>query len=112
MRVGRVDVIRRKFFNADLKEQRLEIGHFAWMVMYFCNRAGSLQSLVSVIFQERILQRLPLFTVCLSHLARKLTYSSEICLTFRNADRAARIQDIERVVAFENIIVRGDDQAL
>ena len=69
-------------------------------------------SMVHRLLEQRILQFLPLLQVSFRHLSCQFTHPPEVGLSLRHTDRAARIQNIERLVALEHIIIRGDNESL
>ncbi len=63
-------------------------------------------------FNRRILKLFALFGITLGNLARQTADAAEEGLTFGNADRAARIEDVEQMRTLEHVIMRGDDEPL
>ena len=102
--VGGIDVIGWEFFDADFEEERQwTIDDGRWF-------GSGRWSIVRGLFQQRILQPLPLLFIRQRHSPREFADTAEEGLTFGDGDGAAGVEDVEGVRAFEDVVVRGDDE--
>src|SRR5215510_14122833 len=83
----------------------LGIDHGRWF-------SHCLWSMVYGPFEQRILLFPPLLQIGLPHASSQSAHSPEVALPFGHSDRAARVPDIEGLVALEHIVISGHDQSL